>query len=168
MTTPVLYRKRIIPDECILLKDDHLFYQDSSILMTAWTAIRPKPVLNHGFSCYYLNDGFKISKFFDHDDQFMYWYCDIISHEYDKNTNTYIFTDLLADVIIMPDGQVKIMDLDELSFALDNELLPPASVSEALRKVDRLLRLFYQGSLERYLREFDERIERYKKDISFF
>jgi len=168
MTTPVLYRKRLIPDECILLKDDHLFYQDSDILMTAWTAIRPKPVLDHGFSCYYLNDGFKISKFFDHDDQFMYWYCDIISHEYDKNTNTYIFTDLLADVIIMPDGQVKIMDLDELSFALDNELLPPASVSEALCKVDRLLSLFYQGSLERYLREFDERIERYKKDISFF
>lgn len=161
MTTPVLYRKRIIPNECILLKDDHLFYQDSDILMTAWSAIRPKPVLDHGFSCYYLNEGFKISKFFDHDGRFMYWYCDIISHEYDYNTNTFIFTDLLADVVIMPDGQVKVMDLDELSFALDNGLLSPASISEALRKVDHLLNLFYTGGLERYFKEFDEHIRQY-------
>ena len=161
MKTPRLYRRRLIPDECILLKDDHLFYQDSDILITAWNTLKPKPVLHHGFSCYYLKDGFKISKFFDHDNQFMYWYCDIISHVYDKNTDSYIFTDLLADVIIMPDGQVKVLDLDELSFALDHNLLSAEEVSEALRKVDRLLTLFYQGSLDVYLDTIDQHIKQY-------
>lgn len=97
-----LYRKRLIPEECILLKDDHLFYQSPDILMTAWSALKPKPDLDHGISCYYLKEGFKISKFYDHQNRFMYWYCDIISHQYDKEENRYIFTDLLADVILYP------------------------------------------------------------------
>ena len=54
-----LYRKRLIPEECILLKDDHLFYQSPDILMTAWSALKPKPDLDHGISCYYLKEGFK-------------------------------------------------------------------------------------------------------------
>ena len=28
MPAPTLYRKRIIPEECILLKDDRILYQD--------------------------------------------------------------------------------------------------------------------------------------------
>ena len=96
MNSVQLYRKRLIPEECILLKDDHLFYQSSDILMTAWSALKPKPDLDHGISCYYLKEGFKISKFYDHQNRFMYWYCDIISHQYDKEQNRYIFTDLLA------------------------------------------------------------------------
>lgn len=103
MRTATLYRKRLIPEECVLLKDDHLFYQDSDILMTSWNTLKPKPELHHGISCYYLRDGFKISKFYDHQNQFMYWYCDIIAYEYDKSGNSYVFTDLIADVIIYPD-----------------------------------------------------------------
>ena len=112
-----------------------------------------------------MNEGYKISRFYDSDDNLVYWYCDIISHEYDNNTNSYIFTDLLADVIITPDGQVRVMDLDELSFALDNGLLPPAAISDALRKVDHLLSLFYSGGLSRHLTEFDKHIENYIKTI---
>ena len=161
MDTPTLYRKRLIPKECILLKDDHLFYQDSDILMTSWTALKPKPALHHGISCYYLKEGFKISRFYNHQNEFMYWYCDIISHEYDKNTNSYIFTDLIADVIIYPDGQIQVIDLDELAFALENELLPQESICGALLKLDHLLRLTYQGNLDIYLNAFRQREDEY-------
>jgi len=155
MKTPLLYRKRLIPEECIPLMDDILFYWDSDILMTAWKALKPKPVLHHGYSCYFLDEGFKISKFYDHDNSFMYWYCDIISHTYDKNTNAYVFTDLIADVIIYPDGRLQVIDLDELSFALTNGLLSPDEVADALLKVDRLLHLFYSGSLQEQFEMID-------------
>ena len=161
MNTPTLYRQRLIPEECILLKDDHLFYQDSEILMTSWTALKPKPVLHHGISCYYLRDGFKISRFYNHQNEFMYWYCDIISHEYDKNTDSYIFTDLIADIIIYPDRRLEVIDLDELSFALENGLLSKAAVCEALLKLDHLLRLFYQGSLDSCLAGIEARASQY-------
>ena len=134
-----LYRKRLIPEECILLKDDHLFYQSPDILMTAWSALKPKPDLDHGISCYYLKEGFKISKFYDHQNRFMYWYCDIISHQYDREENRYIFTDLLADVILYPDNRLR----------------------DALLKLDHLLRLYYQGLLKEYLDGIDRRVEQY-------
>ena len=44
----------------------------------------------------------------------LFWYCDIVDHTFDTATDTYIFTDLLVDVIVYPDGFVKVVDLDEL------------------------------------------------------
>ena len=101
-----LYRKRIIPQECILLEDDILLYRDNEVIITKWNTIRPKKTLSHGYSCYFLERGFKVSKFYDHDDQLISWYCDIIDTAYscEDGTETYIFTDLLADVVVYPDG----------------------------------------------------------------
>ena len=95
----------------------------------------------------------------------MYWYCDIISHEYDKNTDSYIFTDLIADIIIYPDRRLEVIDLDELSFALENGLLSKAAVCEALLKLDHLLRLFYQGSLDSCLAGIEARASQYLRSL---
>ena len=46
-----------------------------------------------------------------------------MSYEYTEETDTYIVTDLLADVIVYPDGFVKVVDLDELGEALEKGLL---------------------------------------------
>ena len=48
----------------------------------------------------------KISKFLNKKKELVYYYCDIIETAYLKAENAYIFTDLLADVIIHPDGAV--------------------------------------------------------------
>ena len=32
-------------------------------------------------SCYYIKEGFKVSKFLDDNDNIVYWYCDIIETE---------------------------------------------------------------------------------------
>lgn len=37
MTNPILYRKRIIPDECILLKDDVILSCDEERIVTTYT-----------------------------------------------------------------------------------------------------------------------------------
>ena len=113
MKRPILYRKRLIPEECILLKDDELLYRDEKKIITRWNTLRPKKDLHHGFSCYFLDKGIKVSKFYKADGSLICWYCDIVTHSYDKATDTYVFTDLLADVLVYPDGRVKVVDLDE-------------------------------------------------------
>ena len=105
-----LYRRRIIPSECILLKDDILLHRDNETIITKWKTLHPKKTLSHGYSCYFPERGIKVSKFYDHEDQLISWYCDIIetSFSQEEEIDTYIFTDLLADVIVYPDGQVRI------------------------------------------------------------
>ena len=61
---PKLYRKRIIPNECIHLKEDIIIFQDESLIITKWNALKPKKELHHGFSCYFLKEGYKVSSFF--------------------------------------------------------------------------------------------------------
>ena len=48
-----LYRKRIIPEECLLLKGDKLIRMDDEVIITSWTTINPKTEFSHGCSCGY-------------------------------------------------------------------------------------------------------------------
>ena len=59
-----IYRKRLIPDECILLKDDEILEIDEDYIVTKWKTLKPRRDFSHGYSCYFLKLGFKISKFF--------------------------------------------------------------------------------------------------------
>ena len=61
---PTLYRKRLIPDECIHLKDDIIVYSDDNCLITQWETLHPKQDFSHGVSFYCISNGWKISKFF--------------------------------------------------------------------------------------------------------
>lgn len=158
MNTVKLYRKRIIPEECVLLKDDTILYQDSNIIVTKWQALKPKKELHHGFSCYFLKEGFKISKFYRADDSLIYWYCDIISYTYSEENDTYIFTDLLADILIYPDGTVKVVDIDEIADALSDKKISQDEAIEALRKLSHLLDYIYNNkfdSLKTNLEKFE-------------
>ena len=150
MGTPLLYRKRIIPEECIPLKDDIILSMDEEMIITKWNTIRPKKDLHHGFSCYCLKDGFKISKFMKEDNSLLYWYCDIIKTDYDKDSDTYVFTDLLADVIEYPDGYVKVVDIDEIAQALKEKKLPEADVITLLTNLDKLLNIIYKNEFGKY------------------
>ena len=114
MSLPLLYRKRIIPDECIALKDDEILYIDEEIIVTKWSVLKPRSDFHHGYSCYFLNKNIKVSKFMKENGDLHYWYCDIIEYTFDEKANSYTFTDLLADVIIYPDEKVKVVDLDTI------------------------------------------------------
>lgn len=145
MTNPILYRRRLMPDECILLKDDTILACNEEHIITYWNAIRPKKDLHHGYSCYFLKEGFKVSKFYYEDGRLLYWYCDIVDYCYSPSDNKMVVTDLLADVIIYPDGFVKVVDLDELVTALEAGTITLPMLKSSLKKLDKLLQIIYSG-----------------------
>ena len=154
---PILYRKRLIPEECILLKDDVILYRDDRIIVTSWHSLKPRKDLHHGYSCYYLDKGIKVSKFYRPDNTLLYWYCDIVDYDYSPDTDTYVVTDLLADVIVYPDGFVKVVDLDELVTALESGLLSEGLLKKSLLRIDALLKIIYGNNFSALQEPIDSR-----------
>lgn len=141
-----LYRKRLIPMECILLKDDTVEYCSDEMLITSWKTLKPKAGFSHGCSCYFFNEGFKVSKFYKPDGQLLYYYCDIVEFEKNEDEDSLIVTDLLADVILYPDDKLHVMDLDELADAQEQALISSAQLNRSLRQLDKLLNIIHKGN----------------------
>lgn len=157
MKNPTLYRRRLIPEECVLLKDDRLLYRDDKLIVTAWNTLKPRKDIHHGCSCYYPDENIKVSRFYNEENVLLYWYCDIVEYEYDEKTDTFVVTDLLADVIIYPDGFVKVVDIDELATAKEAGLLSDEGLKTALLALNKLLQTIYDGGFEK----LQEPLERY-------
>lgn len=149
MNTLHIYRKRLIPAECILLKDDIIVERNENVIITKWNTLHPKSTFSHGSSCYFLKEGIKVSKFYRQDNTLLYWYCDIVDYEYDSENNSLTVTDLLADVIIYPDGRVKVMDLDELAVALDKEIINTETMCTCLNRLHNLLSIIDRDKFDR-------------------
>lgn len=145
MNTLTLYRRRLIPDECILLKDDIIVKQTDDVIVTKWKTLNPKTAFQYGASCYFLKEGIKVSKFYRADGSLFCWYCDIVQYEFNTDDNSLLITDLLADVIVTPDGSAKVVDLDELAQALDEGLLSTDTLKEALMHLNTLLSRIYSN-----------------------
>ena len=148
MANPILYRRRIIPDECVMLKDDIILSCNKERIITSWNALHPKKDLHHGMSCYFLQEGFKVSKFCLEDNSLLYWYCDIVDFNYHPGDNSLIVTDLLADVIIYPDRFVKVVDLDELVTALESRSISLDTLKSSLLRLNKLLNLIYSNQFD--------------------
>ncbi len=145
---PLLYRKRLIPLECVPLKDDTILKWDENIILTKWNALKPKKDLHHGYSCYFLKEGYKVSKFYTADNSLLYWYCDIVDFEKSTEEDALIVTDLLADVIIYPDGFVKVVDIDEMVTCLDEDLISLEQLKNSLTQLDKLLKIIYADKFD--------------------
>ena len=152
---PVLFRRRFIPDELIKLEKDEIIYFDKRVIVTKWEVLKPRGDFSHGISWYLLEDGFKISKFFKATGELHYIYCDIIEHFYNSRDNSYLFNDLLADVIIYNDGFVKVMDVGELSQALAEGLISVNQLTDALDKLDKLLQIIYDNKLDKLMADLE-------------
>ncbi|MBQ7757461.1 MAG: DUF402 domain-containing protein [Eubacterium sp.] len=158
MTLPKLYRKRFMPNEVVYLKDDIIVYQDENVMVTKWDVLHPKAKFSHGVSCYYMDKGWKISKFLNKNDELVYYYCDIIDTTFHAEENFYVFTDLLADVIIYEDGSVKVVDLGEIADALEEGIITDREVKLALRRLDALLEVIYSGGLPEMIRFMETKV----------
>ena len=148
-----LYRRRFIPDEKIFLKDDDIILIDNEKVVTKWQVLTKRHDFTHGASCYYIKEGFKVSKFLDDKDNIVCWYCDIIETLVDDNT--YTFNDLLIDVIIKPDGFVKVVDLDEIATALKDNILTKQQIITAMETAERLLSVIYSGNFAKYAKAIE-------------
>ncbi len=145
MNTTTLYRRRFIPDELIELKDDVILAMEKDLVITKWVTLHPRKDIARGISAFYLDKGIKVSKIFDKNDQLVYWYCDIIQAKISEENNTVIMEDLLVDVILYNDGSMRIMDLDELADALEQQLITQQEAVYALRTLHSLLEIISGG-----------------------
>ena len=150
MKKPVLFRKRYIPSEIVELKDDIILYRDDSMLITRWTTLKPRHDIAGGISLFLIDKGCKISRIHDAFGRFLHYYCDIIHTDYSAGNDTYIFTDLLADIIVHRDNRYSVVDLDELAEALKTSLINADTVCEALCSTDRLIRCIDNGEFHSY------------------
>ena len=138
-----LYRKRFIPDELKLLKDDTILHMDDNLIITSWKTLKPRSDFASGISAYYRKEGFKISRHYGADGSFTRWYCDIIIES--EVEDGLVFSDILIDVVIFPDGTIQVVDLDEAAQALEQGLITKDMLAQALRSTNKLLTYIYQG-----------------------
>ena len=146
-----LYRKRYIPDQINDLKDDKILYASDNCLVTEWNTIHPRKDIARGVSLYVLEFGWKISHMFDAEGNPVYWYIDIIETERKEEENALIYHDLLLDVVIYPDGDTRLLDLDELADALEKRLIPEDYALKAMRRSYALLKAIRNDEIKRYL-----------------
>lgn len=149
MNVKTLYRKRIIPPECTHLKDDIIVDQNDECIVTKWETLNPKTEFSHGCSCYFLQEGIKVSKMYRQDGSLLRWYCDIVDFEFHEEDASLTVTDLLADVILYPDGRMEVVDLDELAEAMEKNLITKEQMTSCLRSLDHLLTLIYRDKFDR-------------------
>lgn len=145
MKKPVMFRKRFIPYEIVDISSDHMLFRDDKLLVTRWKAIKPRSDIFGGISFTFLKEGIKLARFYNEQGEFLYWYCDIIEVLYDEVKDEFIFQDLLVDVKVMPDGMIKVLDADELAEALEKGLITAGQACKALRTLDSVLKLVYEG-----------------------
>lgn len=140
-----LFRRRFLPDEITELKDDRILSISERVIITKWDVLKPRPDISTGISAYFIDLGVKVSKVYDANHQLVYWYCDIIQTEYNKEDNAYTFNDLLIDVLILPDGRVHVVDIDEFADIMEDNILNKAVGLQALRQTQSLLDRIYSG-----------------------
>lgn len=146
MKKPVVLRRRYIPFEVVDISSDELLYRNESLLVTKWTSIKPRPDFYGGISFTFLDRGYKLGRFYDQNGRFLYWYCDIVEVRYNQASDTYTLNDLLVDIKILPDGEVRLLDADELAQAMEEGLISSGQACTALKTMDGLLKLIYAGS----------------------
>lgn len=159
MSRPRLFRRRFIPDENIELKDDMILALEPNLIITSWNVLKPRRDISRGVSAYFIDKGIKVSKVFDNAGQMVYWYCDIIETHYDEKENIYTFNDLLIDVVVYPDGQVEVLDMDEFADAMEQGILSVGTIAHAMRAADDLLHTIYAGEFEKYTHYIDDMLK---------
>lgn len=147
---PKLFRKRLIPNECIELKNDIILHFDEDLIVTKWNTLKPRTDFHHGYSCYFLKDGIKVSKFLKEDGSLYYWYCDIITHEKNDVYNTLTVVDLLADVTVDPNGHMNVLDLDELCEAKEKSMISDEQFFISVKQLGELITTIQRGDFKKY------------------
>ncbi len=152
---PTLYRRRIIPDECVKLKDDIILHMDERVIITKWKTLKPRNDFHHGYSMYMLKEGIKVSKFLREDGSLFYWYCDVVDFEEDTAENKIVITDLLVDITVDGDDRLNVLDIDEMCEALERGLITDETFHIAVRRLGTLISAVQSGDFKKYTDEID-------------
>lgn len=89
---------------------------------------------------YFVRKGFTISKVFGKSGEFLYYYCDVMQMR-QVGRLRYVMVDLLLDLIIYPDGNYHLIDIDEFADAVEKRKIKRKQEVYALRTLDTMIRL---------------------------
>jgi len=148
-----ILRRRYIPDEVVDISNDLIVFLDENLMVTKWEPIKKRDDIGRGVSFTFLKEGYKISKIFDKDDNFKFYYCDIINTEVIEGG--YQFNDLLVDLKIYPDDTIEVLDVEELDEALEQGLITQEIKNEALEKLEKLKEIYLTKGLPKIIEKYN-------------
>lgn len=144
-----LFRRRFIPNELTPLSDDKVLKLEENLIITSWKTLNPRTDFASGMSAYFIDKGWKVSKFLDCEGNIKYWYCDIIDCILDEASNSFTYEDLLFDVVVYPNGSIKVLDCDEAADAREKGYITEEQLLRGLRSMNELLTTIYHGRFDR-------------------
>jgi galactokinase/mevalonate kinase-like predicted kinase len=101
----------------------------------------PNPDGKRIFLTFYMVDkGYTLSKVFNKEGEFMYYYCDIMKMK-QVGKWRYVMVDLLLDLIVYADGSYDVLDIDEFANAIDKGELKRNRQVYALRILHEMIQL---------------------------
>ena len=74
-----------------------------------------------------------------------YWYCDVGDFDIDTENDEFTFIDLLADVIVYPSGEIRVVDLAEAADIFESGKIDSDILCKMLRRLDFLLETVHSG-----------------------
>ena len=144
-----LFRRRFIPNEITPLSDDKVLKLEENLIITSWKTLNPRTDFASGMSAYFIDKGWKVSKFLDCEGNIKYWYCDIIDCILDEAANSFTYEDLLFDVVVYPNGSIKVLDCDEAAEAREKGYITEEQLLRGLKSMNELLTTIYHGRFDR-------------------
>ena len=144
-----LFRRRFIPNEITPLSDDKVLKFEENLIITSWKTLNPRTDFASGMSAYFIDKGWKVSKFLDCEGNIKYWYCDIIDCILDEASNSFTYEDLLFDVVVYPNGSIKVLDCDEAADAREKGYITEEQLLRGLKSMNELLTTIYHGRFDR-------------------
>ncbi|MBR3483564.1 MAG: DUF402 domain-containing protein [Lachnospiraceae bacterium] len=144
-----LFRRRFIPNEITPLSDDKVLKLEENLIITSWKTLNPRTDFASGMSAYFIDKGWKVSKFLDCEGNIKYWYCDIIDCILDEASNSFTYEDLLFDVVVYPNGSIKVLDCDEAADAREKGYITEEQLLRGLKSMNELLTTIYHGRFDR-------------------
>ena len=112
---------------------------------------------------YDYNSKVKLSAFYDNNNEIIEWYFDI-AKEIGKEKNVPYEDDLYLDVVVRPDGVIKLLDENELKHALDKYEITNEEYKMAYEEANKLI-VQLTGNVkklkiftDKYLKHFNEKL----------
>lgn len=101
----------------------------------------PNPDGKRIFLTYYLVDrGYTISKVFNKQGEWLYYYCDIMEMKH-VGQMRYVMVDFILDLIVHANGSYEVLDIDEFADAIEKGEIVRTKQVYTLRRLHEMIRL---------------------------
>lgn len=134
-----LLKHKLLPQCTEDITEDEILFFNNDYLVTQWKAKSSNMNIASALSVVSVEHGIQISKKYDKDKKFCYWYCDIVKTKWTPESSCFEITDLLVDVVVFPDNELRMIDLDEFTQSKNNGLLNTSDFQWAQQSVLKLI-----------------------------